>query len=407
MITATTTPLAFLGFAGQFPWTVVMVHIPILVPLLGGSLFAVSLSIAMGLAGNILRCSMMFWARSFSTYSRITTGAVCCVASAIGYTIMYVCFEENDEGVHFFGFWIGLIVALVGGMGTALVLSSGYGIASAASRDAPLANNVFFFGQAIAAMVSWPLKSALETIPRGAMSPDDSSILQLGLAMGIAAITAAAIIPVYKWKIHRKYVDIVPVEEDPEKTTATNSTAVPWKIILWKLIMPVSCIWVSFFATSMVSPGQLLRWPAFPDNSASFLSDERLHKSLCIYLLILAEAVGKSIPIIISMTGKPSLLQTFLQYRHTEHLIICVIVARCALVPLFVYPPTSPAGQFILIAVFGISQGVCSSLCLSIASKKVPQEQADIAGYINSFTIVNGQFAGSIAGMLLRLSQPS
>ena len=52
-----TTPnvfyLWYLGFAAQIPWTIILVYLPLIEPVLGGVLFSFAVGIAMGLACNI------------------------------------------------------------------------------------------------------------------------------------------------------------------------------------------------------------------------------------------------------------------------------------------------------------------------------------------------------------------
>lgn len=377
--------LAYVGFAGQFPWTVLFVYLPVISPRLGGDLFPVALMIAMGAAGNSIRFAMVVRGNSFSDSFRLRVGSLSSCVFAVGLIILNCTFSDTTNGLSSVGFWLGLAFSMFGGVGTGLVLSSGYGIASAVSGEVPVANNVFFFGQAVAAIVSWPLKSLIEQIVPSNITA------QICIGFGVSALCSLAVVTVHRLGIRNKLPapEVKAVEEKVSRVS-----------ILQKMAMPITLLWISFALTGLVSPGQVLRWSPFPESSSEFLRDPKLHQSLCMYLLILADAFGKLIPILVSLYR--DLLERIIINKITIFAVGLTVVCRAGLTPLFVYSPTSLVGQFCLIIAFGLSQGVCATLCLSLGSIRA-KSTPDIAGYISSFAIINGAFVGSISGMLLQV----
>ena len=273
------------------------------------------------------------------------------------------------------------MVALLGGCGNALVMSTGYAISSIVSRDRPRANTFFFFGQAVAAALCWPTKALIEQLF------SRSELAQLGAGMTLVSLLSLSAIPVFKWRI------AVVSEETTRKVGLREALGV-----VRQASLPLAALWVIYFSTGFVSPGQIMHWPLPSEPSSSkLLTDPKLYKSLCTYTFLLADAVGKALPLVVRNVS------SFLGKSRTASLLILVLVtARLSLVPLFFFPPDVVSVRFILLVCFGLLSGSAASLSISLASFRA-LDQADIAGYLTSFAIINGIFMGSVAGMLVAL----
>ena len=386
--------LGYLGFAAQLPWTVILVYLPILETVLGGPTFAYTVSIAMGLACNIIRLIVVFHGRRFTFLKRVVLGSVCSSLFTAGYFFIYLFSDPVDDwpAPHTsLCFWLGLIVALIGGAGNAQLMSTGYGAASLVSHEKPVANTLFFFGQALASSFCWPLKRAVE-----ALVPTTTT--QVGISMCALSLVSLSILPVYLFRISR--YSALKGATGPE-----SGAPLKWvdaKRIFRSTMFPITCLWMSYFCTNLVTPGQLMQWGVPEDQHESeLLTDPKLYRSLCSYVHLLSDAVSKAVAVFIAL--RRDRMQRILDSRATPYVMVTLVAIRICLLPMFYLPPASAEGRFVLLAMFGGINGIIASLSISLCSSRVVLSDTDVAGYLSSFTIINGLFAGSLAGLLAKI----
>ena len=389
--------IGYLGFAAQVPWTMLLIYLPVLETVLGGSTFSYAVSIAMGLACNLIRLCVVVYGRRFTFRLRVLTGAVFSALFTAGYLVIYICSTPEEDtdtntALHSLWFWLGLGLALLGGAGNAQLMSTGYGVASLVSVDRPVSNTLFFFGQAVASAACWPLKRLVESLT-GSLS------VQLGSLMGTISVVSLTVIPVYLLRISRYSRLVAPHSE----TTSLKWTDV--KRILRTTIYPILCLWVTYLCTNMVTPGQLMQWSAPVGEESALLSDPKLYRSLCSYVHLLSDAVSKSVPVLLAVDRKR--MHRILASRATPVVMGVLVLLRLCLVPLFYDPPGSTTGRFILLAIFGAMNGSAASLAISLCSYRTDPADTDVAGYLSSFAIINGLFVGSLGGMLVRFATTS
>lgn len=382
--------IGYLGFAAQIPWTVILVHLPILETVLGGSMFSYTLGIAMGLACNVIRFCVVVYGRMFTFRVRVLTGCMFSAFFTLGYYVIYVFSDplsvidlENVSAEKTWGFWLGLLLAVFGGAGNAQLMSTGYGVASLMAQERPVANNLFFFGQAMASATCWPLKCLIETVT------EISESARLAIVMGLVSAVSISIIPIYHCRISK----IPGLHEVPPPE-------VGWSIVV-KVFRetkgPMLVLWFSYFLTNMVTPGQLLQWP-LPRSSED---NPKFHRSLCSYVYLLGDAVGKTVPVFLAL--KRRRIEKILNHPGTWLFMIVIVIVRFCIMLLFYFPPVSFAGQVCMLGVFGFLNGFVASLALSQVSFRVDPALSDVAGYLSSFVIINGLFSGSLVGMLVKV----
>ena len=379
--------IGYLGFAAQIPWTIILVYLPIIESVVGGTTFAYTLSLAMGLACNIVRFCVVCYGRNFSLYKRIFFGAFLSCLFTFGYFAIYLGSDPNTNlpAVSTWGFWVGLLVALLGGAGNAQLMSTGYGIASIVSIKKPIANTLFFFGQAMASALCWPLKTLVESFTQ-------SQLVQIGVTMCLISLVSLSVIPVYTHRISR-YSNL------QSDGTLSWSSAMG---IFRKAMFPLTCLWLTYFCTNLVTPGQLLQWSVPMDDGNDLMRDDKWYRSLCSYVHLLSDAVGKSCVVAVAMN--PLRMQAVLSSRWIKIALSVFVVVRICMLPLFYWPPDDVLGRFLFLVVYGLMNGLTASLAVSLCSASVGPGENDVAGYLSSFTIINGLFIGSLAGMLVRFT---
>jgi hypothetical protein len=385
--------LGFLGFAGQIPWALILVHLPMLEPVVGGKVFSFAVGISMGIACNIVRMCVFLYGRNFTFSSRIIFGSIMSAMFTFGYFIIFACIDPTVLGevsaTDQAGFWVGLSLALLGGAGNAQLLSTGYGIASIVSTRKPMANNVFFLGQAAAAATCWPLKHVISSL-----TPNHT--LHLGITMGFISLVSLSVIPVFHYRIQSRLY-WKPISEGTNLSKCKNITR-----IMQQTIFPTCILWISFVATNLVTPGQVMRWgPSLTDSTSSIMTDEKLYLSLCVYMHLVADAFGKTLCVILA--SNQARYMRMLKSSFMKPFLVSLILARMGLLPLFYLPPQSDWGRFLLLSVFGLLHGIAVSFALSLGSSRVTAADSDLAGYLSSFSIINGLLVGSIAGIVVRL----
>lgn len=390
--------LGFLGFAGQIPWALILVHLPMLEPVVGGKVFSFAVGISMGIACNIVRMCVFLYGRNFTFSSRIVFGSIMSAIFTFGYFVIYACidvppnnmFGQEVSATDQAGFWLGLSLALLGGAGNAQLLSTGYGIASIVSTQKPMANNVFFLGQAAAAATCWPLKHLISSMTI-------NHTLHIGITMGFISLVSLSVIPVFYYRIQSRLLYWKPISENTNFSKCKNITR-----IMQQTIFPTCILWISFVATNLVTPGQVMRWgPSLTDSTSSIMTDEKLYLSLCVYIHLVADAFGKTFCVILASNQARYMLM--LKSSFMKPFLVSLILARIGILPLFYLPPQSDWGRFLLLSVFGLLHGIAVSFALSLGSSRVTASDSDLAGYLSSFSIINGLLVGSIAGIVVRL----
>lgn len=380
--------VGYLGFAGQIPWAMILVHLPMLEPVVGGKTFSFSVGIAMGIACNIIRLLVFIYGRKFSFSVRVVLGAILSAIFTFGYFVIYSCSSpwvpSSRPSVEQPGFWLGLGLALFGGAGNAQLLSTGYGVASLVSVDKPVANSLFVLGQAAAAALCWPMKRVVIAITENVQ-------LHLGIVMGLTSLISLSLIPVYYFKL-RVGISQLPANEAKSVTLAQSSK------IVRQTMLPNMILWLSFMCTNLVSPGQILLW-SIPSGANE--TNLKLYLSLCVYVNLIADACAKCLCVWFASDKRR--LARLLDHKWTSVSLIALLIVRFTLAPLFFSPPSTEWARYTMLSVFGFIHGIIVSVSLSMSSSRVSKADSDLAGYLSSFAIINGMLAGSGAGMIARM----
>lgn len=375
--------VGYLGFGGQIASSMILIHLPMLEAAVGGKLFSFCLGIATGISGNVVRLGVLIYGRKFTFSRRVIVGSILSAIFTFGFFVVYQVSESDDSNE--WGFWVGLCIALLGGMGNAQLLSTGYGIASILSERSPISNSLFFLGMAAASALCWPIKRIfLELNPQ-------NPYLHLGILMGLTALISLSLIPLFYIGLRK--------ETTRHSIDKRRITCLDVCRIFKQTILPNVLLWTTLTCTAIVTPGQVMLW-SLPTNCHT--SDLKLYLSLCIYLGPLSDAFGKLVCVILA-SRKPS-FEGLLKSQWTPRLLISMTLVRIGLMPLVYNPPTDEGTRFFILIFFGFLHGIIASISLSLSSFRVSRGDADLAGYLGSFSIVNGLLIGSLIGMVIRLS---
>ncbi len=345
------------------------------------------MAILHGAASNLIRLVMVFYGRRLSLSFRVILGAVFVSIGSITYLLLYFVLPRSDSpvdsavAVRSIGFWFGLLAAFMTGAANAQLMSTGFAAASQVSRDYPVANSLFFAGQSVATILCWPIKLLIEFFT---LDPTTRIVA----VMIVNIILSVLMIPLCHFRIS-------PFVQCEDKSTLRLSQAVS---VLKRVAVPVALLWLIYFGTPIVMPGQVMQWGVVV--SEGYLSDSKSYRSLCAYIYLVSDALSKFIPVILS--ASPTRLDAFLGSRLCRAAIGAATVGRLALIPLFISPPDALVWRFLLLVGFGSMCGLPASLALSWTSHRVPPEQKDVAGFLASFLIMNGYFFGSLTGILLK-----
>ena len=380
--------VGYLGFAGQISWAMILVHLPMLEPVVGGKTFSFAVGIAMGIACNIGRLLVFIYGRKFSFSVRVVSGAILSAVFTLGYFVIYACsgpwIPTPRLSVEEPGFWFGLGLALFGGAGNAQLLSTGYGIASLVSVNKPVANSLFFLGQAAAAAFCWPMKRLVYAATK-------NTELHLGIVMGITSVISLTLIPLY-YKRLRGAIATAP-------TTETKSVSWSQSLRILRLTMlPNTILWLSFMCSYLVIPGEIMLWQLPSDSNET---DLKLYLSLCVYVNLLADAFAKCL--CVWFANDTRRLSRVLNHKWTPFVLLVLLIIRCGLMPLFYAPPNPEWARYLMLSFFGFIHGIIVSIALSMSSSRVSSADSDLAGYLSSFMIINGLLVGSGIGMIVRL----
>jgi hypothetical protein len=199
----------------------------------------------------------------------------------------------------------------------------------------------------------------------------------------LGALVTVTFIPYYIIEMSSDYVPIV----DDKADKPTMSKTEVFEVVFG----PALIAWLILFVTFLVFPGQVLRWkPSYPN----YPGGPFFYSNLLIYVFQVFDVVGRYVAMI--------------PVKLSSDFVMSFTWPRVILMLLF-YPATycwwimsADAFRICLVAIFALSNGLLISWILRLGTEKVAvQNAADVAGYIISFFLVNGIFAGSVMALLI------
>ena len=371
---------AFLGISGMLVYNLYLQELGYFNATLGAN-FALWGTMIYGISNNIGQLLSIIFGRQFSFGVRIIWS---CAGLAVSLICIAIVTLLRPPG----GFVISLVMTMVLAVCGAIHQSASCGLAGAISGSAM---NFMSLGQALAGLFGWPVIFAIECIfshmgvsdtPSflGGPSPTESVTVLVTFVFG--AIVTVAFIPYYIIEMSSDYELILQKQTKPSIS----------KMSVFEIVFgPALIAWLILFITFLVFPGQVLRWkPSYPN----YPGGPFFYSNLLIYVFQVFDVVGRYVAMI--------------PIKLTSNFVMNFTWPRIVIMLLF-YPATycwwimsADAFRLALVAVFALSNGVLISWILRLGTEKVAaQGAADVAGYIISFFLVNGIFAGSVMALLI------
>ena len=265
--------------------------------------------------------------------------------------------------------------------------SASCGLAGAISGEAM---NFMSLGQALAGLFGWPVIFGIEAIfAHMGVSQTPSFVGEPSPAESITVLVKFIFGALFNICFIQYY--IVEMASDFESVVEKSESKVSKMEVFEIVFGPALIAWLILFVTFLVFPGQVLRWkPSFPN----YPGGPFFYSNLLIYTFQVFDVVGRYVAMI--------------PIHLSSNFLLNCNWPRIVLMLLF-YPATycfslfsADAFRITLVAFFALSNGLLISWVLRLGTEKVAHlGAADVAGYIVSFFLVNGIFAGSVMALLI------
>ena len=371
---------SFLGISGMLVYNLYLLELGYFNATIGEN-FALWGTMIYGISNNIGQLLSIVFGRQFSFGVRLIWS---CAGLAISLICIAIITLLKPPG----GFAMCLVMTMVLAVSGAIHQSASCGLAGAVSGAAM---NYMSLGQALAGLFGWPVIFVIEWIfahmgvsetPSfvGGPSPAESMTVLVTFVFG--AIVTVAFIPYY----------IIEMSSDYELILDKQSKPTISKMEVFEIVFgPALIAWLILFITFLVFPGQVLRWkPSY----SNYPGGPFFYSNLLIYVFQVFDVIGRYVAMI------PIKLSSNFIMNCTWPRIFLMLLFYAASYCWWIM--SADAFRMVLVALFALSNGVLISWILRLGTEKVTHHgAADVAGYIISFFLVNGIFAGSVMALLI------
>ena len=293
-----------------------------------------------------------------------------------------------------------LAYGLTIGMGAfnAILQSAGFGLAGSVSASAI---NYYCFGQALAGLLGLPMLMTLEygfkafglsDVPSVAGKPSVVDSMSTLTGLGIAALLTLALIPYYRFGIARNGLvaqTLLVVEPaKPGSTTSSTARQRPYVEIISSTLPLGLTVWVLLFVTFLVFPSQIFLWkPSFEH----YPGGKFFYPGMLIYVFQIFDVVGRYLAVA-GVGLSPFQVKLLSPWRF----MLVVLFYLCSYeVWVFKFDLV----RIVLMAVLATSNGWLVSWAMVHGPGQVSSENADVASYTMSFSLVNGILFGSLVSL--------
>ena len=223
----------------------------------------------------------------------------------------------------------------------------------------------------------------LDSIPNDLTSntPSDVDTWTTLIVLGLAAVFTWLAIPIYAFRIS-------PLVTPPSSNVLSKPSLAPRSF--WAILGDVFPLafsgWMIMFITFLVLPDQIVSWKT--NHPKLYPGGEFGYQNINIYIFQVFDVLARFTCLIID-------------FSLPKWMIIWGSCSRGLLIPLFVLSSLrigyfdNDIFKIVLNAVFAYTYGIFLTLGVVEGTAQVPSHEADVAGYIISFMLVNGIFCGS------------
>ena len=292
------------------------------------------------------------------------------------------------------GFFSGLLITIGLGFSNALIQSAGFGLAACVSDSAI---NYFSFGQSLAGIICWPLQIALHyffaeigfNTERINSRPSMVESWTISVGFFIVAMTTLSMIPFFVF-----WLSSAPaVRRAFHKLSIAKTTGQPERdfLVIFGDTLPLALsVWFVLFATFLVFPGVVLtmipRFDKFPGGRPFF-------SALLIFVFQVFDVLGKLFTLI-GVVLNPRQVKIL---SPTRILIALLIYLSAADLTILKYDGM----KIFLVAVLAFTNGALINSAMMHGPSQVRPAEADRAGYIMAFFLVNGILFGSLVSLFI------
>ena len=344
-----------------------------------GSSFGSMCGIMYGLANNLGQILVIIWLKNYSFNSRI-------IVSCFALGLLLIAIPAITMMEHGFRLYVVFGLVFLMGFFVAILSSAGFGIAGLCSNKV---RTWYTVGTSLAGVLGWPLMLLVDFIlknwfnvspeSRAEGKPSDVDTWTTLVVLALAAIFTWIVIPLYWLRIGPS----IP------STDSSSSKSIPRRSF-WAILGDVFPLafsgWMIMFVTFMVLPDQIVSWKTkHPD---LYPGGDFGYQNINIYVFQVFDVLARFTCLMVDI-------------KMPRWMIIGGSCSRILFIPLFVLSSLR-IGYFdndifkvCLNAVFAYTYGILLTLGVVEGTSQVPSHEADVAGYIISFMLVNGIFCGS------------
>jgi hypothetical protein len=299
------------------------------------------------------------------------------------------------------------------GIFIAILSSAGFGISGKCSHRV---RTYFTVGTSLAGIIGWPLMLIFEMVyvgifgldretrtifPSGAheqekfSTPSDLDTRCTLFVLALATACILMLIPLFYFRIGPYLVRMAElaskdVEQAKSPTIARRSF---WKIL--GDVFPLAFSgWMIMFATFLVLPDQIVAWKT--TRPEMYPGGDFGYQNINIYVFQVFDVISRFTCLLFDI-------------KMSRGCIITGSCLRLALVPFFILSSLrigffdNDLWKILLNAAFAFTYGLFLTLGVVAGTAQVEAHEADYAGYIISFLLVNGIFCGSWVAMAVNL----
>ncbi len=293
---------------------------------------------------------------------------------------------------------IALILVGIMGFGTAILSSAGFGLTALCT---PRIRQYYNVGTSLPGMLALPQMLLMNCVFKNgfhlsADPPNEFQAASLDMATTLALLASGSLCLFLMAPFFALYlVRTKPVVEAIQKINERKSALIPQRPfikILGQTLPLALAVWTVMFFSMSVFPDQVTTWET--DTPKRYPGGEFGYQNILIYTFQVADVLARF------------LVVSGVTLSATQVMIGSAL--RIVLVPLFLLASAEVSifdndiVRFILIATMGITYGLVLAWGMILGPNQVRANEADTAGYIMSFFLVNGILFGSTLAFLIR-----
>ena len=384
----------FFGFVGNLCFNFLLQEIAFFNAVFSDS-FGSLCGMCFGGANNIGQLLIIWKGSNWSFTTRIN--AACIV---LGGTMMAI--PLLSLGAVPFRLYAALMIVIMMGLACAVLSSTGFGLVGLCP---PKVRTYYTVGTSLAGVMAWPMMIVFDNIfkrvfglsPKraegAAASPVDvATTLTL---MGFAAMCFYIVVPFYTcWLSRTPTVVQALAKSQVRKESSATSKRNMWQIFADTAPLALA-VWNIQFVSFLVFPDQVVLWKS--DKPGRY-GGEFGYKNINIYVFQFFDVVSRIMVVSgVELSSKKIKVGSAMRLLLVPFFFLAVY--RISIFDLDLF-------KFGLVALFAVSYGLVLTWGMIRGSSQVKPHEAHVAGYIMSFSVVNGILCGAVTSLAIKFVLP-